>query len=162
NRLAPTASVGIPDFMRGPGQPVQVPVSGSGLPVQLSDGAGVTAVDFALHLDTSLLTVSGAVPAAGTTLSITQTSAGTFAVSFRSPTALAAGPVTLGNLIASVPRAAPYGATQTITLTDLLVNNDPTAATPVNSQEVVGYLGDTSGDGSYTGLDASLVARVAV
>ena len=61
-----TVVVGIPDFARGPGQPVDVP-AGTGstpanndLPLRLSDGSGVTSVSLTLRYDPALLHITGA------------------------------------------------------------------------------------------------------
>src|SRR5262249_8793297 len=45
--VAPSTAVvvGLPDFARGFGQAANVPASGTGLPLTLSDGAGVLSVD---------------------------------------------------------------------------------------------------------------------
>ena len=69
----------MPCFARGPNQPLNVADNGmagmpgnfaSGLPIHISNGAGVTAVDFTLRYDPTLLNIGGvsltsAVPASG-------------------------------------------------------------------------------------------------
>ena len=53
--------VGLPDFARGYGQPVNLPANDltAGLPLTLSEGLGVSGVDLHLHYDPSLLEISG-------------------------------------------------------------------------------------------------------
>ena len=44
--VAPSSAVvvGIPDFARGPGQSVNVPATGNGLPLTINNGTGVTSI----------------------------------------------------------------------------------------------------------------------
>src|SRR5438445_569709 len=41
--------VSMPDFTRGPGQPVGTPATSSGIPINLNNGAGVTSVNLTLN-----------------------------------------------------------------------------------------------------------------
>ena len=52
--------VSVPDFARGPGQPVDLPATGAGLPIRLDDGAGVTSARLVLAYDPSLLVITAA------------------------------------------------------------------------------------------------------
>ena len=113
------------------GQVVDVPATTSGLPLRLSDGAGVTAVSLTLNYDPALLTVSGATLAAGLPAgaAVTADSAtpGTLSLSFTSPIPLAAGTVTLATLAAQVRNSAGYRSRQVLGMSALLVNGGAVA-----------------------------------
>jgi hypothetical protein len=76
------------------------------------------------------------------------------------PSALAAGKVHLLDLQAFVPSTAAYGAKQVLDLGEVLVNGQ--GATDDDAVQVVGYLGDTSGNAAYTTLDGQQIQRVLV
>jgi hypothetical protein len=53
--------VSAPDFVRGPGQDVNVPAdSTAGIPLSLSDGTGVRSVDLSFRYDPALLEITSA------------------------------------------------------------------------------------------------------
>jgi hypothetical protein len=158
--------VSVPDFVRGPGQWVDVPASGlTDLPLRLSDGAGVTSVRLTLNWDPRLLTLHGAEVGAGapagTRVTFHSALPGTASVEFFSLTPLAAGVREFVKLIATVPRNAPSGAQHVLDLRDVRVNYGALAARDDDGLHVVGYFGDTTGNGSYSSLDATRVRRVA-
>src|SRR5207249_3800216 len=102
---APTGVVvTVPDFARGPdgSNALNVPNSSTnGIPVALSNGAGVTDATFTLAYNADLLTISGGAANPGLTgasFSVTTSGSGATAVAtvvFHSPTALGAGAVRL-------------------------------------------------------------------
>jgi sugar lactone lactonase YvrE len=155
-------TVGIPDFMRGPGQAVNVPADGTGLPLRLSDGAGVTAVSLTLRYDPRLLRITGASAAAGATVTLDTSIPGTAVLTFTSPTPLAAGPIDFVTLAAAVPDDAPYAFKEILNLTGVRVNNGAIAALDDDGLHVVGYLGDVTGNAVYTSADATRALRVAL
>ncbi len=61
-----------------------------------------------------------------------------------------------------MPDTAPYGASHIIELRNLRLNEGAIAAKADAGVHKAVYLGDTSGNASYTGEDAALIARVAV
>lgn len=66
-RTMPIAATGarvlsLPDFARGPGQPVDVPAIDSGIPVTISDGTNVSAVYFLVEYEPAMLEVTGVSP----------------------------------------------------------------------------------------------------
>jgi hypothetical protein len=161
---SPAPTVSVPDFTRGPGQPVQVPAGGAGLPLRLSSSAGVTSVSLTLRYDATLLTLSGAAPGPGlptnATVSLDASTPGLALLSFSSPTPLPSGIVDFVRLTASVPAAAPYGSRQVLDLQSVLV--DGLAAGDDDGLHLAAYLGDATGNAGHSGLDATLVSRVAV
>jgi ELWxxDGT repeat protein len=160
-----TVVVSIPDFMRGPGQAVDVPATSPGLPLRLSASAGVTSVNLTLRYDPNLLTITGASVApglpAGATVTIDTSTPGAAVLSFSSP-ALPGGLSDFVRLSAAVPlgTASSYALKQVLDLTNVQVNGSP--AVDDDGLMVVGYFGDTTGNGTYSSLDATRALRVAV
>jgi endonuclease/exonuclease/phosphatase family metal-dependent hydrolase len=156
--------VSIPDFTRGDGQPVNVPATGSGLPLTISNGSGVTAVTLDLAYNPALLSITGAavgagVPA-GASVTLTTPTPGVAQLVFSSPTALPAGAVSFVSLTAAVPATAPYLAKELLQINNLSVNGGALAAVADDGVHVAAYLGDATGDGSYSSQDALLILRV--
>ena len=164
--VAPSSAVvvAIPDFARGPGQAVNVPATGSGLPLTISDGTGVTSISLTLTYNPSLLTITGANLGSvrpGRLVGVDQyLDSGQAVLTFTSPTALPAGLGTFATLVASVPNSAPYASKEALVLSNISVNGGAIAATDGDGVHVVAYLGDTTGNGGYSGLDAALISRV--
>jgi hypothetical protein len=163
----PAVIVSIPDFMRGPGQPVDVPANSTGLPLRLSASAGVTSVSLTLHYDPALLNITAASVApglpAGAAVTLDTSTPGLAALVFTSP-ALASGVTEFVRLTANVPASAAssYALKNLLDLTDVLVNDGAVAAGDDDGLHVVGYFGDTSGNGTYSALDAQRALRVAL
>ena len=155
----------ISDFARGPGQPVVIPAAtGTGLPLTISDGTNVTSISLTLNYNPTLLTITGAslgtAAPSGSSVNINTSNPGVALLTFTSPTALPSGLDNFATLVASVPNAAPYASKEDIVLSNMSINGGSIAATDQDGVHVVGYLGDASGNGGYSGLDASLIARV--
>ena len=96
-------------------------VPGSGIPIALSSGQGVTSGSFTLQYNPALLTISGVVsriPGASFTFSntINSSTSATLVLSLSSPSPISSTTkaITLGSLLATVPlsAAADYGAEQ--------------------------------------------------
>jgi murein DD-endopeptidase MepM/ murein hydrolase activator NlpD len=162
--------VTVPDFARGPdaADVINVPNNSSnGIPIALSNGSGVTDAAFVLNYDATLLTITGGTvngALAGATLTVTTSGSGSAAqatITFHSPTALASGAVRLGGLVATVPTSAPYKAKDLLHFSSLSVNGGAIAAVGDDGVHLVGFLGDASGDGTYTSADSVLISRVA-
>lgn len=156
----------VPDFARGPEQPVNVPATGSGIPISLDDAEGILGISFVVDYDPTLLTVTDVTQA--TTLPETWTleynldTPGHAAVLLYGTTPLAAGPVTLVQLLASVPADALYRAAGLLNLSDVEINDGAIAVGVDAGVQVVAYLGDATGNGRYGALDAAYLARVAI
>ena len=108
--------VSLPHFSRGPGQPVNVPADGTGLPLILTDnrvgGGDVRSVELTIAYDPALLTITGAAlgPNApeGSSVTADTSISGQVTVSFTSPTTpLGTGDSYFVRLTAAVP----WGAT---------------------------------------------------
>ena len=96
----------------GQRDPINLPNSAAGgIPLNLSNGSGVTSGTFTLTYNSALLSITGAVvntSFTGASLSLDAAStAGTAILDFTSPTALTqTGVVRLGGLVATVPNSA--------------------------------------------------------
>jgi hypothetical protein len=160
--------VSLPDFMRGPGQSIDVPATPqTGLPIHVNDADGITQVTIVLKYDPDLLTITdvavGPDTPDGSTAQVNwHLGARLTSLSFTSPTALPAGPADLVNIIAEVPNSAPPGTVQLLEFLVVQINGIDGAATAPESVHVVGFVGDTTGNQTYSGLDAQRAARVAV
>ncbi len=168
--------VGVPAFARGPTgptAPIVLPnntlsnASVLGIPLNISNGSGVTSVDLTLTYNPALLTISGvttntALPSAGLTLDAHSTP-GNAIIEFTSPTSLASGVVSLGALQAYVPLSAVplYKEKGVLQLSGVQVDGGALQAVGDNAVEVNAYFGDVSGEGGYNPLDAALISRVA-
>jgi subtilisin family serine protease len=168
SNTAAAVSVGVPDFMRGPGQSVVVPASGgTGLPVQVSNAAGVKNASFTVRFNPNMLSISAAAAdpdmPAMTQVNATLTSPGVLVITVSSPTPLAAGALNLVDLTATVPNNAPYANKEAISVDTVSLkdgSNNTIAASGDVAVHVVGYLGDASGDGFINAFDNSLIQRV--
>ncbi len=169
--------VSLPDFARGPGQPIDVPPVDlvetpvddvtPGLPIRVTDADGIQSVTLTVLYDPELLDIVAASP--GPHMPVGSTVLADFAdvgelrevnLAFSSPAALAAGSVELITLTADVPGSAPAGSTHILDLEILDINSATVAATADDAIHSVGYVGDATGDGTYSGLDAHHMARV--
>ena len=162
--------VSIPDFARGPDATDVINVTNTtsnGIPLTLSNGNGVTDATFVLQYNANLLTITGGTvnPAlTGASFTVTTSGSGSSAVAtivFHSATALAAGAVRLGGLTATVPNNAPYKSKELLHFSSVSLNGGAITAIADDGVHVVAYLGDVSGDGTYTSADSVLISRVA-
>ncbi|MBI5618467.1 MAG: tandem-95 repeat protein, partial [Gammaproteobacteria bacterium] len=157
----PLVSLG--ELARGPGQTLTNPLTGTGLAVALDGVAGATHVQFTVHYDATALGVTGLDGAAlpvGTTVNVDTSTPGlaTFDLSFSAP--LPAGCLALGNLAGTIPVDALYGIKSVLKISDVIVDGNAVAARADDGLLVVAFIGDTSGDASYTTLDVQRLQRV--
>ncbi len=111
----------MPSFARGANQTLSVADNGtagsagnpaSGLPIRINNGTGVTAVDFTLTYDPTLLTIGGVSnPGLPANWGITFNNSvpGTLVVSVSGPTSLPSGAMDLVKILGTIPGSAPYG-----------------------------------------------------
>ncbi len=163
--------VSLPDFARGPGQAVNGTdgTEGTeGIPLRvLNDGSTavtVTSVTLKLVYDPSLLTISNMPGAVDTT-----STPGVAIVTYSSTGLILdpGGDAIFANLTAAVPSTAGYGEKEILDLQNININNGSFTsgnglAIDDDAVHVSGFLGDVTGDGIYTGLDAQRISRVAV
>jgi hypothetical protein len=143
-----------------------VPATAPGLPIRLSDGAGITALALTLVYDPALLVISGvaagpAVPAGAiVTADLTVPGRASISVSLTAP--LGPGPIDILTLTAQVPATAIYLTKGILDLTELVVNGGGVRAMDDDGLHVAAYLGDATGSGNYSSLDGQRILRLAV
>ncbi|MGE5611925.1 MAG: Ig-like domain-containing protein [Bacillota bacterium] len=163
-----TPAITIPPFARGPGQSVSVPAAESGLPIQIDNAEGLRSADLTLRFNPALLTITDVILAADMPddwhVSTGQSTPGQLLVNLAGSTPLGRGSRALVKLKASVPRSAPYGESQTIELlgTVTTANGELIGVPRVASVQLVAYVGDASGNKTYSGVDAACIANVAI
>ena len=156
----------MPDFSRGPGQTVDVPATGSGIPLTLGDGDGVLSVDFTLNYDPALLSVTGislsdSLPL-GWGSAVNFNTPGEAVVTIYGATPLGLGQITLGAITAVVPDDASYKNAAVLSIDSVQLNDGAILAEADSAVQVVSYFGDATGNYRYSGLDAAYIARVSV
>lgn len=161
---AGTRTLSLPDFARGPGQPVVIGAAGPTL--RIDDAQGLRSLDVELTWDPTQLDVSAADVAAalpdGWSITTNTLEPGRMRIALYGIAAIEeAGPLDLIILTASVPDTAPYGASGVLMLGSLALNEGGIAARGDVALHKVAYFGDTSGSATFSGLDASFIARVA-
>ncbi|HYV35271.1 MAG TPA: IPT/TIG domain-containing protein [Gemmataceae bacterium] len=160
----PQTVLSIPSFARGPNgaADIKIPNTGAGIPIALAQAANVTDVSFQLTYNPALLTITGALNSAAGTLTLQSNSGGVASFAFHSNTPLS-GNLTLGQIVARVPdsAAASYKAKALLHLGNIVINGSTSVAS-VDGIQLVAYLGDVMGTGSYSSLDSAFIGRVAV
>lgn len=155
----------VPGFARAPGQAVNVPAQGSGIPLKINNGSGVVSVSLTVQYNTNLLTVTGVtrgtnLPAAWTLTSNTNLP-GSLAISASGTTTLRAGTNILAAIQARVPWCAPYGAAGILSISSPQVNKGAIGVTGINAVQVAALPGDTDGNGVYDTNDYVLISQYA-
>ncbi len=165
----------VPSFTRGYGQPVNVPASGSGIPLTLSTGVNVTSVTFTLNFNPALLQLDSftvnptliAEGASGTMNVNNNTGVANFIVSSASPFSTAAGALTLGTISATVPNTATYTSKEVLHISNLVIDDNEAIPQPLPSYgqdgvHVAAFFGDTNGSQGYSSADEVLLQRAVV
>ncbi len=145
----------------GPKQIANVAATERGIPITLTTPVAVSDIRFTLKYDPTKLTVAGLEggkdlpPGSSFTVSGTP---GNLAIRIITSSPVAAGSRELVRLIAAVPSTVPYRSAEVLDIGGVVV--DGRSGKAADGVHVVAYLGDTTGDGRYTSLDAQRVARV--
>ncbi|MCA9248491.1 MAG: hypothetical protein KDA42_15305, partial [Planctomycetales bacterium] len=154
----------LPHVVRGPNQAIALD-GAPGIPLTIGDGAGVTSIDFVLlfnpatfDLDSAALTND--IPP-GWTISVDEVpGAGVATIVAEGSQTLPAGEFTPLRILGAA--AGPRGTTGLLEIVDPIINGGAISARIQNSFQTSSFFGDTTGDGTYSALDASFIARVAV
>jgi glucose/arabinose dehydrogenase len=161
--------VGMGDFARGADQVVDLTpadLNDIALPIVIDNAEDVMAVDLHIVYDPTLLTISGVTLADGLpadwTATVNNTVLGRVQLTASGTTALTGTNVAIFAVDAIVPSAAPYGESQAIRIENLRLNEDVISSVADVSVHHAVYLSDASGNGQFTALDASYIARVVV
>lgn len=156
----------IDDFSHAPGQKIDLRDRDRDLAISIDNGAGITQVDFNLTFDPDILGVEDILvnpDLAG--WRVTQknfNTPGKVEISLTGETALTTEEVELVFIDGEIIDTAIYGKSGLVQIESVKLNNGSIAG--VGDTEVVqaAYRGDVSGNGSYSGLDASLIAHASV
>ncbi|MEC4985173.1 MAG: cohesin domain-containing protein [Oscillatoria sp. PMC 1068.18] len=155
----------LPDFTRGDLQFVEVPNGSLGLPISIDNAGKVTSIDLELSYDADFLDITGASLAADVPadweIEINLDTPGQVQLSLSGTKALSGKDLELLFLEAIVPTFAPDLASQVISISSVTLNEGKIDGIGDRAIHQVGYLGDATGNGAYTSLDASFIARVA-
>ncbi len=169
---ANTVTIGIPDFVRGPGQEVNLPAdTATGIPLTISEGNNVRAIDARISYDPELLDISAATVGpdapAGASVILNNSTPGLAILVYFSSTPLPAGAATVINLTASVPTAnasANYRTQQVLDIHDVVISDGNDTESPViedDAVHVATFFSDVSANGRVNAADAAQVARIA-
>ena len=162
-------TIGIPDFVRGPGQDVNLPAdSTTGIPITISDGENVRAADVRIAYDPARLEITGATaPAGGSVILNTTTTPGVAILVFFSSTSLPAGSSAFITLQATAPTqdaSEQYGEQQVLDVHAVTIGDGNDNEFPVIVDDALhfsSYFADVSGNGRINASDAAQVARFA-
>jgi hypothetical protein len=166
--VAPTdlPILSIDEFARGPGQTVNLPAGdlGAGIPVRITNGSGVQEVAFTLRYNPALLDVKDvnlAGPITGV-LGLKSIDAlnGVVQVRVENLSGFTNATTVLLRMQAQVPASAPYGAGHLLDLDGLEFNFGALNGLDDDGLHVVTKLGDATGEGIYSSLDAQRIQRV--
>ncbi|MEE8452755.1 MAG: CARDB domain-containing protein [Thermoguttaceae bacterium] len=156
----------LPDFTRGPGQPVDVPATGLGLPITIDDGTGVKGIDLTFTFDPDLLVITGASlgPDApeGSSIGVNLSVPGQVTLAFYTIGTLNPGQGEIITLTAEVPDSADYGRAHVLDFTNVSINDGEILAAGVDAIHIAAFFGDATGNQAYSSMDARAVARVEV
>jgi hypothetical protein len=167
---ANVVTISISDFVRGPGQEINLPADTTqGIPVTITGPAAMRSVSFSVDYDPARLIITAAtaglaMPAG--VLTLDTSTVGTAVVTFSSPSDLPAGENVLVNLQAAAPSenaSAVYRSHQVIDIHSISVTDSNSNSLPVQDGDAVyvaAYFGDVSGNGRINAGDATLVARI--
>jgi len=160
------AVVAIGEFARGPGQPARIPAGTprAGIPVDLINGVGVADVEFTLRYTPTFLKVLGVRPANSVTGDVTlaaiDNEAGVARIRIEGLGGLTAASTGLLVLEAEVPTSAHYAGAHVLDISELRINGGSIAARDDDGLHVVAYLGDVTGNGTYSSLDLARMQRL--
>jgi VCBS repeat-containing protein len=159
--------LGLPDFMRGPGQPIDVPiVAGGGLPVTLTSAGDVRSLQFEIRYDPALLQITdasgGSGLPAGATLDVDLSQPGLARISIASPGLLPAGALELVKLAAMVPFDATYQARHRVDIAAVTINDTLVECADDDALHIVGYIGDVNANMTYEIEDVQMIQRTAI
>jgi hypothetical protein len=153
------------DFVAAPGQSVKLPSSGGkGIDIDIDDATGLTKIEFDFVFDEDILGVTGVGRGANLPTSWTIDSQleapGRLQVTLSGTDAIRGGTAQLVNILADVLPTATYGSSQLLQLDEIELNDGAIESIGDVGVHQVSNLGDLSGDGKYSSLDAALAKRL--
>jgi len=165
-------TVGISDFVRGPGQDVNLPANvTTGIPLSLSDGTNIRAIDARITYDATRLNITaatvGADAPAGASVILNSSTPGLAILVYFSTNPLPAGEVVPINLTATVPTdnaSANYGTQHVLDVHNVIISDGNDNESPVTENDalhVATFFADVTANGRINAADAAGIARVA-
>jgi hypothetical protein len=140
-----------------------VPAVNQNLPLTMTSAGDVRNLSFTVRYDPALLQITGAQAGSGlpsgATLTVDTSVAGQITVTIASASAIAAGKVTLVNLVARVPETAAYGAVEVLDIGQVFANAVAADRADDDALHVVGYVGDTNRNAKLDINDVTLIQR---
>ena len=158
----------IDDFSRGPRQEIDFPAKNRDLAVTIDNSEGISQVEFTLTYDSDILGIKDILvnPNLAGDWEINKENLdtpGQAKISLSGKTALTTEEVVeLVFIDAEVPDTATYGKSGLVQIESVSINGGSISGVGDTAVEQVAYLGDASGNGSYNGLDSSLMAHFSV
>lgn len=169
-----TVTLAVDDFVRGPGQPINLPADTTdGIPISITipEGVAVRAVDFRVGFTEGLLDVTAATAGAalpgGALVTLNNFLDGLAIVSISTTQNLPTGTNTLVNLAAAVPEANAsenYRKAYVVDIHETTVGDGQDNEHPVVDDDglhVVAFAGDATGNGRNNFADPTAIARLA-
>jgi len=151
------------DFMRGPGQDVDLPATGAGMPVRIAGAVNLTVVEFELHFDPALFVIDGVLAAAGWSgATLTPVAAGVVRVEASASSAITGADIEVVRLLARVPDTAVYGAKHVLELRNVRLNDSSAPVLADSGLHVAGFIGDASFSADYSLQDVQQLQSVLV
>lgn len=140
-----------------------MPADGSGLPIRLSGATDLQTLSFAIIFDPELLEVEDVLPSAelpeDVIFSANTSTPGLVSISLARATPFGVDSLELGTIVANVPIEARYGDGHVFSFENLVANDGALSSLGRGAAHVVAYIGDATGNGGYSALDASLILR---
>src|SRR5207244_7012573 len=125
-----------------------IPATSAGIPITLSNGAGVTSVSLTLTYNPALLNITavsaGSLLPTGSQVQANLGTPGQAQINVTTPTPLSAGAAELIKLTANVPATATYRAAEILNITNVSVNGGAIAAVGDAALHVDAYFGDAT------------------
>lgn len=151
----------LPDTMRGPGQALGAGSHPNGLRMSLSEGDGVTSAAIRVRYDATQIDIDDWVPREGVSLTVDTLSPGFVQLLMTTDRPLPAGRIDdLVTLVGRVRDDAVYGRASVIAIEVESVNGSSEFLAGDHAVVVNGYIGDTTGNGSYSSMDVQRLMRV--
>lgn len=151
------------DVILAPGESVAVAEAKKDLSISIDDGANINQIEFEMEYDADLLTVNSFQLAEDLPesweLETDLSTPGVAELTLSGSSALGAGKQNLLSIEAEVPTTANYGASQTLQLKNVQLNDGDLVGKGDTAIHQVALLGDISGDRTLSNYDAHLISR---
>ncbi|NQV25187.1 MAG: VCBS repeat-containing protein [Rhodopirellula sp.] len=160
-----TVTVSLPDVVRGYSQSLDIPAAGTGIPLTISRGTGVTGLDLTLVYDHDLLNVTSFTSAVPGASAVFNPANGLLTISKSSEFTDQAGALVVGYFTATVPETAEYKAKQILDISSLAVYDDAEnpgelPAIDDDGVHIAAFFGDANGSRTYNSPDTTLTQRL--